>query len=127
MSKVYYPVIFHPEETGGFSAVVPDVDGCFSEGNTFSETVEMVQDAIGLAIEDMQDAPVASEPNSFELESGDFVTVVPFDAVKYRQKNDNRAVKKTLSLPSWLNSMAEEQQINFSAVLQSALKQRLGL
>ncbi|MDA8335964.1 MAG: hypothetical protein M0Z41_13440 [Peptococcaceae bacterium] len=55
-----------------------------------------------------------------------FVSLIDADTTEYRRENDNRAVKKTLSIPSWLNAKAEKAGINFSQVLQEALKQRLG-
>ncbi|MCD8343855.1 MAG: type II toxin-antitoxin system HicB family antitoxin [Oscillospiraceae bacterium] len=126
MNKIYYPVVFHPEDVG-YSVSVPDIEGCFTEGDTMDEAVEMVHDAIGLMIEDMPSPPAASAPQAISAEAGDFVVVVPFDIVEYRKKNDNRSVKKTLTIPSWLNSMAEAAHINFSAVLQSALKHELNI
>ncbi|MCD8358610.1 MAG: type II toxin-antitoxin system HicB family antitoxin [Oscillospiraceae bacterium] len=126
MNKIYYPAVFHPEETG-YSVSVPDIEGCFTEGDTMDETVEMAVDAIGLMIEDMEEPPAASVPQSVDTEGGDFVLVVPFDIVEYRKKHDSRAVKKTLTIPSWLNSMAESAHINFSAVLQAALKHELNI
>ena len=50
MNKVFYPAVFHPEEVG-FSVSVPDIDGCFSEGDTMEEAMEMTFDAIGLCLE----------------------------------------------------------------------------
>ena len=55
----------------------------------------------------------------------EFVSLVSCDTLEYRQFFDNRAVKKTLTIPSWLNTMSEKQGLNFSAILQNALKQEL--
>ena len=55
----------------------------------------------------------------------EFVNYVCADTDEYRRKHDARAVKKTLSIPSWLNAQAEQAGINFSQVLQEGLKQRL--
>lgn len=125
MNKIYYPAVFHPEDVG-YSVSVPDIDGCFSEGDTLEETIEMVTDAIGLCLEGYQgEFPKASNPTSIKTDTGDFVSLVPFDMVLYRKKHDTKAVKKTLTIPSWLNAIAEEQHINFSSILQSALKEQL--
>lgn len=128
--KTYYPVIFHPEDVG-FSTTVPDIDGCFSQGDTMCEAVEMTQDAIGLMLEDYFESktplPTPSTPNSHSLENGDFIALVEFDELAYRKKHEKQSVKKTLTIPSWLNYMAEEQGINFSRVLQNALKRELGV
>lgn len=127
MNKIYYPAIFHQEDTG-YSVSVPDIDGCFSEGDTLEEAIEMTVDAIGLCLTEYTNGfPQASNPASFKPKDGDFVTLIPFDIVLYRRKHDTKAVKKTLTIPSWLNAAAEEQHINFSSVLQAALKKQLHL
>lgn len=130
MEKVFYPVIFHPEEVG-FSTFVPDLDGCFSQGDTMNEAVSMTQEAIGLVLEDYFSAakplPAPSLPSSLHLEGDDFVTMVEFDELDYRKRHENQAVKKTLTIPGWLNHLAEEQGLNFSRILQNALKQELNV
>ena len=126
MSNIYYPAVFHPEEVG-FSVSVPDVEGCFTQGDTLEEAVEMALDAIGLCLEGAETLPTPSLPNSVQTEPSDFVALVAFDQLEYQKKHNNRAVKKTLTLPAWLNALAEEQHINFSSVLQTALKQQLHL
>lgn len=125
MNKLYYPAIFHAEDVG-YSVSVPDIDGCFSEGDTLEEAIEMTIDAIGLCLEECEgNFPKVSNPASFKLQEGDFVSLIPFDILLYRKKHDTKAVKKTLTIPSWLNAAAEEKHINFSSVLQSALKEQL--
>lgn len=130
MEKVFYPVIFHPEEVG-FSTFVPDLDGCFSQGDTMSEAVAMTQDAMGLVLEDYFSAakpiPAPSLPGAIPLEEGDFVAMVEFDELDYRKRHENQAVKKTLTIPGWLNHLAEEQGLNFSRILQNALKRELNV
>ena len=126
MKNIYYPAIFHPEEIG-YSVSVPDIEGCFTQGDSMDEAVEMAQDAIGLMLEDLENYPVPSVPASIELTAGDFVVVVPFNWAEYKRRHDNRAVKKTLSLPSWLNEAAEAAHLNFSGILQDALMAKLGI
>ena len=128
MSKSYYPAIFHPEDTG-YSVQVPDIDGCFSQGDTLEEAMEMINDAIGLCIQcSGGEIPKASHPTAIHpADPKDFVALVPFDMFAYRRKHETRAVKKTLSIPCWLNEAAQQQHINFSSVLQSALKEQLGI
>ena len=87
----------------------------------------MAQDAIGLMLEDCAEFPTPSDPARLHPETGDFVVVVPFDALAFKRQRDNRAVKKTLSIPSWLNEEAEAAHINFSGVLQEALKKKLNI
>lgn len=124
LKKLYYPVIFHPEESG-YSVRVPDLDGCFSQGETIEEAVEMIQDAIGLYLAGEETIPAPSRPDSVHTEGKDFMMVVPYDDLSYKRKHDTKAVKKTLTIPAWLNEAAEAAHINFSGVLQSGLKQQL--
>jgi len=58
---------------------------------------------------------------------GSFINFVDVDTAEYRRENDNRAIKKTLTIPNWLNSKAEKAGVNFSQTLQKALKQQLGI
>lgn len=130
MSKLFYPAVFHPEETG-YSVSVPDLDGCFTEGDTLEEAYNMAFDAIGLCITDIlnnkQKVPAASVPKKVSRGSDDFVVLIEFDMTAYLKKHDSKAVKKTLTIPSWLNQAAEEKHINFSGVLQKALMEQLDI
>ena len=126
MRNIFYPVVFHPEEVG-YSISVPDIEGCFTQGDTIDETLEMIQDAIGLMLEDCEEIPSPSDPREIKTDGKDFVVVVPFDMVAYNRRHDTRSVKKTLSIPSWLNEAAETAHLNFSSVLQEALKAKLNI
>ena len=128
MKKYFYPVIFEPEEVG-VSVYVPDIPGCFTQGDSLEEALEYVQDAIGLYLEDVkpEDYPQATRPNEVDLEGQQFVMMVAFDKLAYDRKYNAKSVKKTLSIPAWLNAMALEKNVNFSNVLQKALLAELGV
>ena len=96
MNALFYPAIFHPEETG-YSVTIPDIDGCFTQGETMDEAVSMAQDAIGLMLEDCKVCPKPSVPSALPVEPGDFVAMVPFDMEEYQKQF--KPVKKTLSIP----------------------------
>lgn len=87
-----------------------------------NEAVAMAQDAIGLMLENRKTYPKPCNPANIRLGPNEFVVMVPFDeaANKKRQKS----VKKTLSIPAWLNEAAEKAHINFSGVLKEALKKK---
>ena len=125
MKNIYYPAVFHPEEVG-YSVFIPDIEGCSTQGDTMDETVEMAKDAIGLMLDGAGEYPQASSPSALPLADGEFVVMIPFNPSEYARKN-NRAVKKTLSLPAWLNEAAEAAHLNFSGVLQEALKAKLDM
>ena len=115
MNAIFYPAIFHPEETG-YSVEIPDIEGCFTQGDTMDEAVRMAQDAIGLMLEDCKVCPEPSVPSALHVDPEDFVVMVPFDMEEYEKRY--RPVKKTLSIPGRLNDAAESAHINFSGVLQ---------
>ncbi|HML37374.1 MAG TPA: type II toxin-antitoxin system HicB family antitoxin [Bacillota bacterium] len=131
MNKLFYPAVFQPEQEGGFSVFFPDLDGCNTQGDTIEESYSMAFDALGIVLSYMEDEgipiPKASAPQQIALEEGQYIVVIEFDMMEYKKKTGSQAVKKTLSIPSWLNVEAEKAGINFSAVLQSALKEQLGL
>ena len=126
MAKYFYPVILEPEEVG-YSVYVPDIKGCATQGENMEDVFEMVQDAIGLMLEDVQekDFPTPSKPEDIKLTGKQFVIMLPFDSLAYEQKYNTKPVKKTLSIPAWLNSLAEENHINFSHLLKTALCDKL--
>ena len=128
MQKYFYPVIFEPEEVG-VSVYVPDIPGCFTQGDSLEEALDNVQEVIGLMLEDKspEEYPEPSKPNKVKLDEGQFVMLVAFDKLAYDRKYNAKAVKKTLSIPAWLNNMALERNVNFSNLLQRALMSELGL
>ena len=130
MTRLFYPAIFHPEKVG-YSVSVPDLSGCFTQGDTLDEAYEMAFDAIGLCVEDLlenkEKLPKPSLPKDVFHTPDDFVVLVNFSLADYYKKHNSKSVKKTLTIPSWLNAAAEEQHINFSSTLQSALKKQLNM
>lgn len=127
--KIAYPVIMTPGKE--FIVVfVPDFN-INTQGKGIPDAMEMARDAIGLMGIDMQDdgeaLPKASTLADIEpqVPSGGIVSLVDVDFAAYRRKNDMRAVKKNCTIPSWLNFEAEQAGVNFSAVLQAALKKEL--
>lgn len=104
-----------------------------TQGKDVPEAIEMARDAIGLMGIDMQDdgeaLPKASNFADIQAgaPSGSIVSLVDVDFTEYRRKNDLRTVKKNCTIPSWLNFEAEKAGVNFSAVLQAALKNELHL
>ena len=123
--KLVYPAIFKEEETG-YSVTFPDLLGCCSQGDTLEETMEMAEDAalgwLLTALEENEKIPEASNVNDIKLEEDEFVSLLLLDLSAYSEKYSSRkSVKKTLTIPSWLNERAERLKINFSKTLQDAL------
>jgi len=129
--KKYYPAIFHAAEEGGFWVDFPDLDGCFTQGETLEEAHSMAFEALNeylIALqEDNISVPEPSKLESIKVKKGDYANLVEADIVKYKKEVEALSVKKTLTIPGWLNTLALEKKINFSQVLQAALKKELGL
>ncbi|MBS3994412.1 MAG: type II toxin-antitoxin system HicB family antitoxin [Alkaliphilus sp.] len=127
--KYIYPVIFRPAENGYYAINVPNLPGCLTQGKSLQDAFDMVQDAIALWICDAEDnnESIPSPSNIHEIvrDEVEFVSLISVDTTEYRAVIDNKAVKKTLTIPSWLNRAAEKQHLNFSQILQEALKERL--
>ena len=89
----------------------------------------MAEDVLAFTLYDYEkEGKAIPEPsNSFDLKDGDFVNYIRCDTEEYHRRNNNRAVKKTLSIPEWLNEKAVAEGLNFSQVLQNALKEQLHL
>lgn len=130
-NQLFYPAVFQPEEDGGFSIFFPDIEGCVTQGETLEESYQMAFNALGITLSYLEDEklviPKASAPQDIHLEEGQYVVIIEFNMGEYKKKTGAHAIKKTLSIPSWLNVEAEKAGINFSATLQNALKEQLGL
>ena len=130
MDRLFYPAVFHRAEEGGFWVSFPDIPECLTQGDDMQQAYEMAVDALGLSLTTMQEGkeliPKASEPEEIEIGDG-FLVVVEFDMAEYRRKHCSRAVKKTLSIPEWLNEAAIKAGVNFSQVLQEALIEKVNM
>jgi predicted RNase H-like HicB family nuclease len=130
-SPIYiYPAIFTPEDEGRFSIRFPDIDGCYTCGDDIEEGILMAEDALALTLYSNYEDKNISVPDSspitdFILEDGEFVAYITCDTTKYRRQFGTKSVKKTLTIPEWLNDAAVKERINFSQVLQDALREKL--
>jgi len=119
--KTAYPAIVHAEE-GQYWAEFPDLEGCFSQGDSLPDVISNASEALGGYLCSLMDrglsVPAASDAK--EIDAGDgYVTIVVTDPFSF--KRSTKSIKKTLTIPEWLNEEAEKRHINFSSVLQKAL------
>lgn len=128
--RLFYPAVFHKAEEGGFWVTFPDIPECMTQGEDMQDAYEMAVDALGLSLTTIENAgeavPKASSLDKVAVEDG-ILVIVEFDMAEYRRKNRSRAVKKTLSIPEWLNEAAIRENLNFSQILQDALMAKLGM
>lgn len=126
--KKAYPIILTQGEKY-IIVYVPDFN-INTQGTDVPNAIEMARDAIGLIGIDMEDdgeaLPEASSISAISSGDGNgIITLVDVDFAEYRRKNDMRTIRKNCTIPSWLNHAAEQAGVNFSAVLQNALKAEL--
>lgn len=125
--KLTYPACFYPDEEkeGAYAVVVPDLPGCVSGGASLAEAILMGIDAAsGWVLDELEDGkevPPASPLESITPDPGGFVNILVLDMDAYAEKYGEKAVRKNLTIPAWLNTFAEKNHINFSQVLQDSL------
>jgi len=126
--KYIYPAKFIKQDNG---YTVDFIDfNCTTEGSTLEQAIEMAQEAMGLYLEDLAEGDIPQPSDMFKyqnLEENEFITLIQLDIDEYRKKYDSKAVKKTLTIPNWLNKKAEALNLNFSQILQTALKKELNI
>lgn len=123
MNEYVYPALFHPNEDGTFTITYPDLPGCVSEGKSVGNAIFMAQSALTQWIEYLTDKkqsiPPASQAQNITTSQGEFVNLIRADV------KDGRAVKRTVSIPKWMDDQVSESGLSLSKVLQDALKDRL--
>jgi len=131
--KLVYAARFYPcEEQAGFTVVVPDLPGCVSQGSNLAEAIEMAIDAAsGWVLDELErgkSVPKASPLSAFVSEEpGEIISVIMLDMDSYADKYGDKAVRKNVTIPAWMNTFAEKNHVNFSSVLQEALSKQLNI
>lgn len=130
MSKIFYPAVFH-EDDNSYWVEFPDLEGCFTNGSTIEEAFLNASEALGLYLDLDDDSyeRTINKPSQIKdvinNNPGLLVMLVEYDSLEYARKYKTKAVKKTLSIPEWLNDLACKDNVNFSKVLQDALIDKL--
>lgn len=120
-----YPAIFTQEDNQYWVEFV-DLEGCFSDGKTLAEAMENAKEAMGLYLEDSEEYPkCTTDIKNIKLEDNQIISFVTVNLEEHKRKYENKSVKKTLSIPAWLNTIAEKENVNFSQLLQKALMETL--
>lgn len=129
--KLFYPAVFYYEENS-YTVEFPDLPGCVTQAddleNAFAMAAEVASGWILTSIEDDEEISPPSSIEQLQIEDTySFINYVSLDIDEYAKKHSTKAIKKTLTIPEWLNILAEKENINFSKELQLALKKKLGL
>lgn len=125
--KLIYPAIFTPcIEHEGFTVIVPDLPGCVTEGDSLTNAIEMGIDAAsGWILGELEEGNNIPAPSNYKdlsiTDENSFVNLLLLDITSYAEKYGDKSVRKNISLPAWLNTFGEKNNINFSGVLQDAL------
>ncbi len=109
----------------------PDLEDCYTCGDDIVDGLIMAEDVLALVLygyeKDGRDIPLPSKETDIPLKNGEFVNYVACDTLEYRKIYSNKAVKKTLTIPEWLNEAATAMGLNFSQILQEALMSKIQL
>jgi predicted RNase H-like HicB family nuclease len=130
--KYIYTAVFTKDDTlSKFYARIPDLPGCATTGSSLQDAIDQITDAASgwlVVAEDegLDIAPPTPQPD-IPVESGDTLSLVSIDTIAYRAKTDNKAVRKNVSLPAWMATMADTRGINCSQVLQDGLLSKLNI
>jgi len=131
MDKYIYPAIFDPCEEVGYTVTFPDLPGCITEGDSVEEALSMAKEAMALHLWGMEDdcdpIPLPTPPAKVPVPEGGFASLVEVWMPPFRDKMANKAINKMVTLPKWLKDLAEREKVNFSHLLQDALKAHLGI
>lgn len=131
MAIYIYPAIFTVEADGGYSVAFPDIESCYTQGDDLGDAMEMAEDVLALMLygyeKEGRTIPSASAIDAVKTSGQEFVSLVKADTMEYRKRFNNKAVKKTLTIPEWLNEEATAKHINFSKLLQNALIEKLDI
>ena len=129
--KLVYPAVFtHCIEKEGYTVEVPDLPGCVTEGKDLVDAIEMGVDAAsGWVLGELEEgnnipAPSLRKENIKLEDPESFVSMLVLDMDAYAEKYGDKTVRKTITIPAWLNTYGEKNNINFSRVLQDALLKR---
>lgn len=131
MDKYMYPAVFEAYEDSSYTVSFPDLPGCITEGDSLTEALAMAKEALELFLWNMEDdneeIPTPTPPEKIKAQPGSFIVPIEADMILIRSKMDNKTVNTTVTMPKWLKYQAEKKKINFSQVLQAALKEQLNI
>lgn len=132
MDRYIYVAIFTKDNNNMYNVSFPDLPGCYTYGATIEESFNMAKEALELHLYGMEDdgdeIPTPTSAEIIQVEDiNEFTTLVEAYMPLVRSQMLNKSVKKTLTIPKWLNDLAERYNINFSQLLQDSLKNYLGV
>lgn len=129
-NRYIYPAIIKLEDDS-YLVSFPDLENCFTFGESIEDALDSARDVLELCLYDMEqervNIPEASELSTIKLNENETIALIDVWMIPVRDKMENRSVKKTVTIPKWINDIGVEHNLNFSQLLQSAIKQRLDI
>jgi predicted RNase H-like HicB family nuclease len=120
-----YPAVFHDNGDGSYTVIFTDLPGCMTQGDSLSKAIRMAEKALAQWMEYLSDKkmtiPKASAIGSVSADAGEFVNLIRVDV------KDSKAVRRTVSIPKWMDAGAAKSGLSLSRILQDALSERLSL
>lgn len=128
--KYIYSATFSATEYGNkVFARVPDLPGCVTTGNDLHDAIEQITDAASgwLVVAEDEGIPIPAPTTQADLEHEDgcIFSMIQVDTIAYRAATDTRAVRKNVSLPAWMATLADKRGLNCSQILQEGIAARL--
>lgn len=129
-NRYIYPAII--KQVGeSYDVRFPDIDNCFTFGENLEDALDSAKDVLELCLYDMEQdnvaIPEASGIHDLKLEKDESIAWINVWMVPVRDKMENRAIKKTVTIPKWINDIGVENNLNFSQLLQAAIKEKMGI
>ena len=128
--KYVYPALFVVEDDG-IIVTFPDLDDTFTDGATMQEAFENAEDVLNLMLwnheEEKEEIPPPSLPEQITVPRGATLAMIKADTLAYRKIHDTKTIRRSITIPSWLDTLARERNINFSQLMQNAIRRECGI
>lgn len=128
--KYVYPALFAKEDES-ILVTFPDLEDTFTDGATMQEAFDNAEDVLNLMLwnreEEKADIPLPSSPEEIIVPQGTMLVMIKADTLAYRKLHDQKTIRRSITLPSWLDTIAREHNINFSQLMQNAIRRECGI
>ena len=128
--KYVYPALFTTEDDS-IIVTFPDLDDTFTDGATMQEAFENAEDVLNLMLwnreEEKEEIPAPSQLEQITVPQGATLAMIKADTLAYRKIHDTKTIRRSITIPSWLDTLARERNINFSQLMQNAIRRECGI
>ena len=128
--KYVYPALFVVEDDS-IIVTFPDLDDTFTDGATMQEAFENAEDVLNLMLwnreGEKKEIPPPSLPEQITVPQGAALAMIKADTLAYRKMHDTKTIRRSITIPSWLDTLARERNINFSQLMQNAIRRECGI